>query len=314
MKQISLSESFLGEDKRLSYFDLVHPLFKMNSLGVPESLLGSCFPIGVGFYVTAAHIFEPFEETRREYKPYFPRAEPLSLEEKTERMNDMRNRKDLFKNVDVNCGAVILDQSAIRVGRLKHRGRSLARYVVIFYDYDLAIIFLHEDERRNIDGERMPIACLPIIEEPKVGEKFTLVGFPGKNNRIKVEVRDGELVGEAWLGLVASSGEITAKHEVKRDEAKCFYPCLETTACMLSGHSGGPAISTDSLGVLGVNSTGFDAEDGSVIEYSVVSWMGKALDAEFALPYEMTLGKRKVKAGENISLRVMAECDVIKII
>lgn len=28
MKQISSSESFLGEDKRLSYFDVVHPLFK----------------------------------------------------------------------------------------------------------------------------------------------------------------------------------------------------------------------------------------------------------------------------------------------
>ena len=313
MKQLVLSESFLDEEKELSYFDVVHPLLKLNAFGVPELILGSCFPIGIGIYASAAHIFKPFEEARREYKPYFPREEAMSEEEKIERMKDMQAR-NLFEAVDVNCGAMILDQAEIRLGNRRLLGISLARHVVVFLDHDLALIFLHDDKRRNVRGERSPITCLPIVEKPNIGEEITVAGFPGKNNKLKIEVKNGKIEGAIGLGLVASSGEITAKHIDKRDDAKCFYPCFETTACMLSGHSGGPAISVESWGVVGVNSTGFDSESGGAIEYSVVSWIGKALDAEFVLPFDVTLGKREVTAGENISLRLMAEYEVIRII
>jgi len=48
MKQFTLAESFLADDRELSFFDVVLPLFKMTDRGVLEALLGSCFPIGIG--------------------------------------------------------------------------------------------------------------------------------------------------------------------------------------------------------------------------------------------------------------------------
>ncbi len=314
MKQITPEASYLDSSKELSFFDVVHPLFKLDTFGVPTSLLGSCFPIGIGIYVTAAHVFEPFEEAWREYKPYFPRYEPLSMTEKFDRLKDMQQRNDLFQNADANCGALILDQAAIRAGVLKHVGMSLARHVIVFFDHDLALIFLHEDKRRNIMGNRSPIACLPIVENPKVGEQFILAGFPGKNNKLKIDVSNNTIGGSIGLGLVTSTGQITSLFPVKRDDSKCFFPCFSTTARMLSQHSGGPAISVDSWGVLGVNSTGFDGEDGTTIDYSVVSWIGKALEAKFDLPFDIQLGSKTVKAGDAFSLRTMADSGVIHII
>lgn len=308
MKQVTFAESFLGDDRELSLFDVVLPLFKLTDRGVPEALLGSCFPIGIGVYATAAHIFEPFMQARHRYKPLDPRREPPTLQEKLARQQDMKAER-LFEGINVNCGALVLDQAAIREGRYNLLGFSLVRHVVIFLDDDLALLFLHEDKRRNAKGEVAPIACLPLVETPKVGDGITVTGFPGKNNRMKVEVVDGKIQGDFWLGLVASDGEITNMHEVKRDEGHCFYPCIETSASMLPGHSGGPAISKESWGVSGVNSASIGGEG-----YSVISWSGKALDWEFELPFETTLGTHTIPCGSSISLRRMAECEVIRII
>lgn len=308
MKQVPLAESFFDDERELSLFDVVLPLFKMTDRAVPEELLGSCFPIGIGVYATAAHIFDPFMQARHRYKPLDPREEPPTLEEKQDRQREMKADR-LFEGIDVNCGAMVLDQAAIREGQYKLCGFSLVRHVVIFLDDDLALLFLHEDKRRNSNGEVSPITCLPLVENPKAGDSITVAGFPGKNNQINVQVVDGKIEGAAGLGLVASDGEITHMHEVKRDEGHCFYPCIETTASMLPGHSGGPAISKETWGVSGINSASFGGDG-----YSVISWSGKALDWEFELPFETTLGTHKIPCGSPVSLRRMAECEVIKII
>jgi hypothetical protein len=308
LKQLKLAESFLDDKQELSLFDVVLPLLKMGDRGVPELLLGSCFAIGVGVYATAAHIFEPFMQARHRYKPFDPRKEPPTIGEKLDRQSDMTANK-LFEGVDVNCGAIVLDQAAIRAGQYKLIGFSLVRHVVIFLDDDLAILFLHDDKRRNVNADRHPIAILPIIENPKVGDEITVAGFPGKNNQINFGVVDGKIEGAAWIGLVASDGVITHKHEVMRDVGHCFYPCIETTASMLPGHSGGPAISKETWGVSGVNSASIGGHG-----YSVISWAGKALDWDFELPFDIILGKHSIPSGDPISLRRMAECEVIRII
>ncbi len=308
MKQVKPLESFLDADKELSLFDIVLPLLKMSERGVPEEHLGSCFPIGIGLYATAAHVFEPFMQARHRYKPFDRRSEPPSLEEKLARQRDMVDSK-LFEGVDVNCGALVLDQAAIREGTFKPLGFSLARHVVIFLDDDLALLFLHEDKRRNVRSLHQPLNVLPIVETPKGEEEIIVTGFPGRHNRFEIGVVDVKLEGAARLGLVASEGKLSQLHDVKRDEGQCFYPCIETTASMLHGDSGGPAISKERCGVVGVNSAGLDSPG-----YSVVSWTGKALDWDFELPFDLTLGSLAIPAGQPVSLRRMAEAKVIFVV
>ncbi|MEZ6048747.1 MAG: CPXCG motif-containing cysteine-rich protein [Planctomycetaceae bacterium] len=308
MKQLKVEESFLDDYQELSLFDVISPLFKMDEHGVPEQLLGSCFAIGVGIYATAAHIFDPFTEARRLYKPLDPRDGPPPLEDKLNRQADMKANR-LFEGVDVNCGALVFEHSGIREGKLSPKGFSLVRHVVIFLDEDIALLFLHEDERGSTTNDQRPIAILPLIEHPQVGEVLTVAGYPGSNNRIQFDVIEQKIEGAAWIGLVASEGEITRLNEFKRDEGQCFYPCIETTASMKPGHSGGPAISKDSWGVVGVNSSSLGNHG-----YSVVSWIGKAIDLDFELPFEIKLGTKAISSGSPISLRRMAECNVIRII
>lgn len=309
MRQVTAADSFLDDAHELSLFDVVLPLLKLDERGKPTGHLGSCFPIGIGLYATAAHVFEPFMEARRRYKPPDPRAEPLSHQEKLDRQRDMI-AEEAFEGVDVNCGALVLDQAATREGEYRSLGFSLVRHVVSFLDDDLALLFLHDDKRRNSCNQRQPISVLPIVENPMEGDEIIVAGFPGRTNRFDIGVVDGKLQGRVGLGLVASEGTISRLHPVKRDEGQCFYPCIETTASMLNGHSGGPAISKASSGVAGVNSAGGQHMPG----YSVLSWTGKALDWDFELPFDLTLGEQVVAAGQPVSLRRMAEAGVVHIV
>ena len=67
MPAIAIQNSFINDEKTISYYDFVHPLYKIHDAGPPE-LIGTCFPIGIGIYLTAAHVFELFEAVRNEFK------------------------------------------------------------------------------------------------------------------------------------------------------------------------------------------------------------------------------------------------------
>ena len=307
MRQVKLQDSFLDERRELSLYDVVFPLLSMTESGVPEFLLGSCFPLGRGLYATAAHVFEPFMIARRRYTRLQSCDTPLTDDEKSERARDIATARP-FDDIDVNCGALILDQAAIRNGEFRLVGFSLVKHIEMFLDDDLALLFLHDDKRRNKHGDIAPIGCLPITESPSVGEKVTVTGFPARNHRIKIEQKDRLVDFSAWLGLVESSGEICKLNTVKRDNAVCFFPCIETTARMAAGHSGGPAISIDTGGVIGVNSTGLEST-----AYSVVSWIGKALDHEFTLPFAVQAGDCDIAPGRVVSLRLLAKRGLLQI-
>src|SRR5438874_674792 len=66
MPPISVANSFMGDRDKTSYYDVVFPLYHL-STGRPPQLIGSCFSIGIGIYMTAAHNFDAFKQVRERY-------------------------------------------------------------------------------------------------------------------------------------------------------------------------------------------------------------------------------------------------------
>jgi hypothetical protein len=175
MPPISVADSFIDDERTASYYDLVIPFCKMEADGNPCYLVGTCFPIGIGIYLTAAHCFAGFEEARGRYKRLTAEKMAPTLEEKAERLHWMKEERFL-EGADVNCGALILDQAAIRQGQLKPLGFSLFTAVVMSLDFDLAVLFVKHDKRRNPAGEVSPIPCFSLIEKPHLGQKIAVAG------------------------------------------------------------------------------------------------------------------------------------------
>jgi hypothetical protein len=207
---------------------------------------------------------------------------------------------------DVNCGALILDQAAIRQGQLKPLGFSLVTSVIMTLDFDLAVLLVKDDKRRNPTGQPCPIACFSLIEKPYVGQKVAVAGFPGAANNFEVSEAGVEPRFSIKLSMVVNEGEITDLHPVMRDVGHGFFPCLQTDIDIAPGHSGGPAICKETLSVAGINSIGG-------IAGGLVSWAGKAFDAELVTPVGLTIGGETVSAGDSTTLRKMAEAGLIQI-
>lgn len=277
MPPIRVADSFIANDRQVSYFDLVLPLYRMNENGTPIKLEGTCFPIGRRIYLTAAHIFDGFEEARAKYKRPTAERNAPTLEEMVQRLQWMKEARFL-EGADVNTGALVIDQSAIRQGKLKPLAFSLVTSVIMTLDFDLAVLSVADDKRRNPEGQESPIACFSLIEKPHVGQKIAVAGYPGESNRLTITEEGGMPKYSFGLSLIVNEGVITELHPVMRDLGHAFFPCLQTTADIRPGHSGGPAFCKETLSVVGVNSIGG-------IEGGMVSWVGNALDAELSHPH-----------------------------
>tara|TARA_E500000305_G_scaffold111956_2_gene130359 strand:- start:108327 stop:109259 length:933 start_codon:yes stop_codon:yes gene_type:complete len=305
MPQIPVGNSFIDEARENSYYDLVMPLYKMTSSGEPTYQLGTCFPIGSGVYLTAAHVFEGFVDARRRYqRPTGEKTLPTQ-EEMVERLKFMKE-DHFLENTDVNCGILILDQSEIRNGRLKTLGFSLVTSIIMTLDFDMAVLFVKDDKRLNSDGNISPIALWPLIETPGLDQKVLIAGFPEAHQKLIVRGKGKSQKLEIGLSLVINKGEITEMHPEMHNLGNAFFPCLRTNAEIESGHSGGPAICVKTGGIIGINSTGG-------ISGGIISWVGKAFDAELITPIGLKIGSESVDAGESTTLRKMAEAGTINI-
>lgn len=305
MGQVRISDSFIYGDGAVSCYDLVLPFFKMSADGTPTQLIGTCFPIGRGIYLTAAHNFDGFQEARKRYKRQSAEKTAPTPEEMAQRLQWMKEDRFLA-GADVNSGALILSQAAIRQGRLEVLGFSLVSSVLMTLDFDLAVLLVRDDERRNPDGKEAPIVCFSLIETPHVGQKIAVAGFPGECNKLAMTEDNGKRRYLFALSLVVNEGEITELYPVMRDLGHAFFPCVQTNADILPGHSGGPAFCMETLSVIGINSIGG-------VSGSMISWVGKALDAELVTPIGLTIGTQAVNAGEATTLRSMANAGCIRI-
>ena len=175
MPAIAIQNSFVDDERTISYYDFVHPLYKIHDAGPPE-LIGTCFPIGIGIYLTAAHNFDLFGAVRNQFKNQSGEKAAPTEEEMPERKRIMEETRFL-EGTSVNLAPLILDQAAIRQGQLKNLGFSLPVFVSVAYDFDLAVLFVENDVRRNPEGQPKPIACLSIQETPTVGQKVVVAGF-----------------------------------------------------------------------------------------------------------------------------------------
>jgi hypothetical protein len=80
---------------------------------------------------------------------------------------------------------------------------------------------------------------------------------------------------------------------------------------MANGQSGGPALDWERVAVIGVNSRSF----GEAVDYSLVSWLGRALDEPFGFDdVEFRTGAGEVVPVRNTTLRRLAEAGIIKIV
>jgi len=276
MPPVLVADSFMDDERKVSYYDVVLPLYKLAQGRSPE-LIGTCFPIGIGIYLTAAHNFDIFGQVKHHYGRRGGEMTQLTREELLERQREME--KDRFlEGADVNLAPLVLDQAAIRRGELKALGFSLPPFVSVAYDFDLAVIFSPNDLRRNAEGQASPIPVLTIQETPVIGQKIEVAGFPGANHRIDVTDEGGQRTTAIGLTMIVNEGEIVELHPVMRDAGIAFYPCIQTTVNILPGHSGGPAFCKETLNVVGINSTG------GFTDYGMISWIGKALDADRRIP------------------------------
>jgi hypothetical protein len=148
--------------------------------------------------------------------------------------------------------------------------------------------------------------CFSLIEHPRVGQKISVAGFPGANNKFEVTSKEGTPHSSLGLALVVNEGTITDLHHEMRDAGHAFFPCLQTDINIASGQSGGPAFCRETLSVVGINSIGG-------IAGGVVSWVGKALDAELKTPIALTIGGQSVGAGGSTSLRQMAAAGLLQV-
>jgi hypothetical protein len=148
MPPVRIEKSFIDGERTLSYYDLVLPFFKMEADGTPTKLVGTCFPVGRGIYLTAAHNFDGFQEARGRYKRQSAEKKAPTLEEMAQRLQWMKEDRFL-EGADVNTGALVLDPAAIRRGKLEPLGFSLVTSLIMALDFDLAVLFVADDKRRN---------------------------------------------------------------------------------------------------------------------------------------------------------------------
>lgn len=281
MQLIPYGQSFLPGTENVSVYDLVFPVLHIAADGTPKALIGSCFAIAsCGLYLTAAHLFKPFQEAYRQFKLPGGREMPVA-----------------YKEDELRCGIPAYKDK-------KWVGLSRVDALTICYEHDLALMFVVNDYR----GRRGPF--LPIIENPCVGMPVKIVGFPGFSNTLAFPTGEEEQADFTLdLALVESDGNIAALHPDKREAPLGWFPCIETSAPMRSGHSGGPALCRQTLGVVGVNSHSPSWEDSSKI-----SWLGKALDVVFDfhdVVFQNEAG-RSVPL-QNTTLRKLAQQGIIQL-
>lgn len=249
----------------VSVHDVIFPLVSL----IPEpQFVGTCFSVSsCGIYATAAHIFEPFQEVTPERRKPEISQKPLTY-------NSDELQVGIFRIKEDKNGFV---------GKLFP-----VDGLTIFFDQDIAFLII-TDEHTSRFGFSHPSA-IPIMELPKVGMPVRIIGCP----------KEGHFENETKIGFafVESVGVITEKHPEKRDNGFYWFPCFETNASMGPGHSGGPVLNTSNYSVMGINSGSLGSD------YSVISWIGKALDLEFSIPgLNITTLKGDKIPFQSISLR-----------
>ena len=88
MPAIRVADSFIDDD-------LVLPLYRMTENGTPIKLEGTCFPIGRGIHLTAAHTFDGFEAARARYRRPTAQKTSPTLEETAQRLQWMKEDRFL---------------------------------------------------------------------------------------------------------------------------------------------------------------------------------------------------------------------------
>jgi hypothetical protein len=283
---IPLSQSYFPAKPAVSAYDLAFPVVRLTPDVLVVGLLGTCFPVANGLYVTAAHLFEPFSTINRELRRQQGGSGQIRV-----------TLDELVDAESMKCGILTFD----RKGK---GGVTLVDALTMCLSHDMALLFAANDLR----GRSRPL--LPIVELPGVGDEIVLLGYPATSNDIQTDPEDPAQV-VAHLILLEGRGRITASHPEGRDKVLATYPCLETSASMSSGQSGGPVLDCKRVAVIGVNSR----SHGEEADYSVVSWLGKALDVPFGFDgVEFRSASGKAVRVNNTTLRKLADAGIVQIV
>lgn len=287
IRRIPLSESFFPRIPNVSIYDVVFPVVSLTAEGRPSHLIGTCFALGdSGLYATAAHLFDEFDAINQALR------QTGEIEEFHE-----SDHEDLIDQEGMKCGIV-------HFYRNEWLGITLVDALTMCIAHDVAFLYAANDFR----GRNKP--RLSIIEFPVIGDEIQVVGYPDSHNGMQVV--GGDVPDLSFdLALVDSVGKIEEPFPNGRDNNLAYFPCLSTSASMRSGQSGGPVIDMDKMGVVGINSRSFAGVD----NYSVVSWLGKALDVPLNFDdLEFRNDGGEVIQLSNTTLRQLAERGVVNII
>jgi hypothetical protein len=287
VERIPLSESFFRNRSDVSIYDVIFPVVSLSADGSESKLIGTCFALGShGLYATAAHLFEEFGEINQE----------LRKSGKIEEFHEA-DHEDLIDHDRMRCGIV-------HFHRDQWLGISPVDRLSMCIAHDVAILFSANDYR----GKNKP--GLSIIETPAKDDEVLVLGYPDSHNSMNVVGgENSELAFD--IALAGSSGRITEEFSYRRDGFLAFYPCFSVSAFMSHGQSGGPCLNMKNMGVIGINSRSMDGKDA----YSVVSWLGKALDVPVTFKdFEFRNDAGGVVRMDSLTLRQLAGFGIISII
>lgn len=249
-ERIPLSLSYFPQDPSVSVYQVVFPVFKIDEYAKPLELIGSCCAIGAGgLFISAAHLFKPFSDLKHE-----------------------REKPDIFRK------RFTYQQDELRVGVCKFQKKDSAMAAKIlpvqdlnlFTEHDIALFWVQEGEMPPRNQPR-----LAICENPKLGQNIKIIGYPGVGNAFAPQDERNKAVFAS--SLVESNGIITNFFPTGRDHGHAWFPCIETSARMAAGHSGGAAIDFSIPALIGTNSVSGDENS------SLVSWVAKILDEEIGV-------------------------------
>lgn len=264
----------------LNPYDVVLPLFSANEFGQPKSQIGSCFSISrIGLYMTAAHIYRPFQDLIAEYK------KPAILRQRSLRwhMNDLRT-------------------AVLRSERQNKEIKPIydpVEAVFIFMTTDIALIFATP---RGDGPHFLPAAFLG--DGMAQGMAVSHLGYPGIEN--KIEWTENAISCD--ITLVETQGLLGNLYPEGRDHGHAWFPCVQSSANIAPGHSGGPVLFQRKPVVIGVNSIS-DGESGSIL-----APIGYILDSPITTDITIKPAGEAPFSLKDMTIRDLAQKNLVGII
>ncbi|MBT4792213.1 MAG: trypsin-like peptidase domain-containing protein [Halobacteriovoraceae bacterium] len=251
--RLLIGEDRISAETICNYHNVIFPVFNVGQNGNLTNLIGTCFRIADGFFITAAHIFSYFIDINNEKKKL-----PIHRD---------KQKTYEFKKMAVGILEPVVTTSGVVTER-KH----LVEYVIMPQNYDIAFLFSFNSIQENQNSQG--VCRIPILNSVKSGERVQAIGYSNKYSSFNFLEKEIDLCLHQVEGRVIDYKESGFQMNP--------YPCYASCMNILPGHSGAPVLNSDLRFVIGVSSSSCIGENGETSLFTAIS---DIMDEEFDFPY-----------------------------